>query len=214
MKIVLKIGGSMVFDENGPKISYLKKLIPVIKQIKSKNQLIVSIGGGKYARKYARDLKNLLTNKEIEWIYVDLLKANVRLLSFLLDMKPIFELKNVKNKTSGIIGGIVPKRSTDTNAAICAQKIKADLFVKLTDVPGIYTKDPDKFRDVKFMRTLTFHDLHKIKTKTGPGSYGILDPSAIDIITRNRIKTVVMSGKNPKKLLKAIRGKHVGTIVC
>lgn len=214
MKIVIKVGGSMVFDKNGPKSSYLNKLIPVLRQIKRKNQLIVSIGGGKYLRKYTRNVKTHLTSRQVEWIYIDLLKVNVRLFSSLLNMKPIFSLKEIKPKTSGIIGGFEPGHSTDWGAAVAAKKIRADLFIKLTDVRGIYTKDPDKHKNAKFLKQVSFKELHRIKTSTSPGNYGVLDPSAIDIITRNKLRTIVMSGRNPKNLLKAIKGQRIGSIIC
>ncbi|MEM7819580.1 MAG: hypothetical protein QXD48_02010 [Candidatus Aenigmatarchaeota archaeon] len=213
MKIVIKIGGSMAFDENGPKIRYLEKLVPILKKIKNKNQLIVSIGGGKFIRKYLKNVKGKISNEEIEWIFVDLLKANVRLLSNLLNMKPIFDLKSVNKKTSGVIGGIMPGRSTDANAAICAEKINADLFIKLTNVSGIYDKDPNKYKRAKKLKKILFSDLNKLKTKTSPGNYGILDPMAIDIIRKNRIRTIIINGKNPKNILDVIHGKNIGTVI-
>jgi len=214
MKIVIKIGGSMTFNEEGPIISYLNKLIPVLRQIKHKNQLIVSIGGGKYGRKYIKNLKGHLSNNEIELVFIDLLKSNVRLLSFLLDMKPIFSLNELKSSTNGVIGGLVPGHSTDWGAAMSAKKIKADLFIKLTNVPYIYDKDPNKYKGAKPMKTMPFSELHKIKTETSPGHYGVLDPAAIDIIAKNKIKTIIMSGKNPRNLLEAIKGKRIGTVIC
>jgi uridylate kinase len=211
MKVVIKIGGSMVFDENGPKMSYLKNIVPIIKNLKKKNQVIISIGGGKYGRKYIKNLKGFLPNDKIEWVFIDLLKANARLLGYLLNMKPIFSLKDIKSNTSGVISGIVPGRSTDANALLCAQKIKADIFIKLTDIDGIYTKDPDKYKDAKKLEKIKFDDIEKYKTKTSPGSYGILDPTAMKIIKNNRITSYVISGNDPKNILKVMKGENVGT---
>lgn len=214
MKIVIKIGGSMTFDENGPRVDYIKKLIPVIKSLKKKNQVIVSIGGGKYGRKYIKNLKMLLPNDKIEWIFIDLLKANVRLLGYVFDMKPIFDLKDVRSNTSGVISGIAPGRSTDANALICAEKIGADVFVKLTDVDGIYDKDPKKFNKARKLREIRFSDIDKYKTKTSPGSYGVLDPMAMRIIKKNKITSYVISGSDTKNILKVIEGKNIGTKIC
>jgi uridylate kinase len=215
MRIVIKIGGSLAFTDFGPNRQYLLRLIPILRRIGRKNQLIVGIGGGQFIRKYLKTVKNfVLSSEEIEWIFVDLLKTNVRLFSFLLNKEPIFDLTKVSRRTSGVVGGIAPGRSTDANAALCAERIKADLFIKLTDVSGIYDKDPDRYRNAKKIDRLNFQELKRFNTKSMPCSYGILDKVAINVITRSKIKTIVMDGKNPRHILDAIKGKKVGTVIC
>lgn len=214
MRIVIKIGGSQAFTDYGPNKNYLQKLIPVLKTIDKKHQLIVCIGGGQFIRKYLADVKKFsLRNDEIEWIFVDMLKVNVRLLSFLLKKRPIYDLKAVKKDTEGVIGGIEPGRSTDANAAICAEKIGADLFIKLTNVDGIYDKDPRSNKDAKKLDTISFNDLDRIMVKGKPASYGVLDSLALKVIKRSRIKTFVINGSNPINILKILRGERVGTLI-
>lgn len=214
MRLVIKIGGSLSFTDFGPNKKYLKRLIPILKRIDKKNQLIVCVGGGQFIRKYLKNINHfILTNEEIEWLFVELLRTNVSLFSFLLKKNPIFDIRKVGKKTQGIIGGISPGRSTDANAAICAEKIKADLFIKLTNVNGVYEKDPGKHKSAKKIHKLSFNELKKFRKKGAPGSYGILDPLAINVITRSKIKTVIMSGKKPEKIIDAIKGKQVGTII-
>ncbi|MBS3053031.1 MAG: hypothetical protein J4469_00865 [Candidatus Aenigmarchaeota archaeon] len=194
MKIVLKIGGSISINENGPVEAYFRKLLPVIRQIKTRHRLI-------------------LWKEEMEWIAIELLRVNVRFLSSLLNMKPLYRLEEISTKTTGVIGGIKPGRSTDANAAYCAAKIKADLFVKLTNVDGIYDKDPRKHKDARKLETLSFADLKKFSQSGKPGSYGILDRLAIETITKHKIKTVIMNGKDPKNILKLINGEKIGTLI-
>ena len=213
MKFVVKVGGSILFPENGPNKNYIKKLLPVLKKIKQKNQLILSIGAGKYFRKYVYNIKELLQNDEPEWIFIELLKSNIKLFSFLTKLKPIYSLDEVSKTTSGIISGIKPKRSTDANASYCAKKIKSDLFIKMTDVNGIYNKDPKKFLDAHLLKKIKFSELGNFSIKSSPGNYGILDETAIELITKNKIKTIVMNAKNPKKLFDVIKGKQTGTLI-
>ncbi len=49
--------------------------------------------------------------------------------------------------------------------------------------------------------------------KTSPGNYGVLDPMAVEIIKRKKIKTCVINGTNKENLIKAIKGEHMGTII-
>ncbi len=214
MKLVIKIGGSLAFNDFGPNRNYLKRLIPVLKDIDRKHHLIVCIGGGQFIRKYLKNIRNfILTDKEMEWLFVELLRTNVSLFSFLLDKKPIFDIKKVNARSEGIIGGISPGRSTDSNAALCAEKIRADLFIKATDVDGIYNKDPKKDKNAKKIDNIGFKDLKKFKQEGKPCSYGILDRLAMNVVARSRIKTIILNGKNPKNILRAVNGKKIGTLV-
>ncbi len=218
MKLVVKVGGSLVFLDGGADYAYLKRLIPVLSEIKKRHQVIISIGGGKYLRNYMKNINEnsdgiSVSNTEREEIYIQLLYANVLLLSKLLKMKPIEKISEVKKNTSGIIGGIIPGRNTDANAAICAAKIKADLLVKITNVDGIYDKDPNKFKDAKLMNTIKFSEL-KADDNVSPVNYGVIDPISVETIKKNKIKTVLMNGNKPENLLKVINGEHIGTLIC
>lgn len=214
MKLVVKIGGSLCIDGSGPKFSYFSRLIPVLKKVRKEHQLIVVIGGGKANRKFYRSVQKFsLSDRQKEWIAIDLLKANARFVGYLLGMSPIFSLEEITSKTEGVISGIAPGRSTDANAAFAAKAIKTDLLVKLTNVDGIYTRDPRKFRSAKKLGSVKFSELKKYSTSGKPGSYGILDRLAMETIVKNKISTVVMSGKDPEKLLDLLKGKKTGTVV-
>lgn len=214
MRIVIKVGGSQAFTDYGPNKAYLERLIPILKCIDKEHQLIVCIGGGQFIRKYLRDVKKFsLTDSEIEWIFVEMLRVNVKLFSLLLKKRPIYDLNEVRKNTEGVVGGIEPGRSTDANAALCAEKIKADLFIKLTDVDGIYDKDPDKYKDAKKLDKINAGNLDDFMIKGKPGSYGVLDSLAIKVIKRSKIKTVVIDGSNPEDILKVIKGEKIGTLI-
>jgi len=142
-----------------------------------------------------------------------MLRANARFLAFLLKTKPIFSIEEITGKTQGVISGIAPGRSTDANAALAAAKIKADYFIKMTNVDGIYEKDPKIFPMARKLDFVPFKDLKKYAKDGSPGSYGILDKLAMKTIVRNRIRTVVMNGRDPEELLKLLKGKKIGTLV-
>ncbi|MFH0949342.1 MAG: hypothetical protein V1802_02545 [Candidatus Aenigmatarchaeota archaeon] len=205
IRLVIKIGGSLVFDDMGPRIDYLKKLIPVIKKIKSRHNVIITIGGGRFVKKYAKRLKYFLNKNDIDAVNVELLRANVMMMAHLMKMKPIFNISEIR--LNGIIGGIAPGRSTDTNAVICAEKIGA-MLIKLTNVDGVYDKDPKKYKNAKKIDFIPFKDIDKIQTG---GDYKLLDPLAMKLIKNHKIKTIIMSGKNPENIFKAIEGKNIGT---
>ncbi len=214
MRIVIKVGGSQAFTDYGPNKAYLERLIPILKCIDKEHQLIVCIGGGQFIRKYLRDVKKFsLTDSEIEWIFVEMLRVNVKLFSLLLKKRPIYDLNEVRKNTEGVVGGIEPGRSTDANAALCAEKIKADLFIKLTDVDGIYDKDPKKYKEAKRISRIKFSEIDKYTIKGKPASYGVLDSLALKVIKRAMIKTIVINGNNPDNILRVMKGDKIGTLI-
>ena len=214
MKIVIKIGGSVAIGESGPNAKYFKKLIPVLKKVRKRNQLIVSIGGGRFVRNYYENVRIMgFSYDEMEWMGIDLVRANVRFLASLLALKPLFTLDEIKPGTSGVVGGITPGRSTDANAAIAAHKIRADIIIKLTDVDGVYDKDPKHHKDAKKLDSISFSDIMKYSTEGKPGDYGVFDKLALKTIKKNKIRTVIINGNQPGNILKLLKGQKMGTVI-
>lgn len=213
-KLAIKIGGSIAFSEKGPKPDYFKRLIPVINKVKGKTSLLVlGIGGGKYVRNCYSELRKLgFSQKQMEWLAVDLLKTNARLLSFIFFGKPVFDLKKMPKAKVLTISGIKPGRSSDANTALLAEKSKVDLFIILTDVAGLYTKDPKRYKDANLIKKINFSEIDKfLPKKTAPGKYGVIDPLALKVIKRSKIHTFIVNGKNPKVILDILKGKKRGT---
>ncbi|MCD6215979.1 MAG: hypothetical protein J7J92_02805 [Candidatus Aenigmarchaeota archaeon] len=215
MHIVIKVGGSLCVGKDGPKEVYFRKLISVLRNLSKTNKLILCVGGGRLTRSYEKLIKNFkLSNKEKEEIFVDLVNANNKFLAFAIGVAPCIDLNSLtRRKRIQVVGASRPGISTDADAAMAASKIGADLFIKLTNVDGIYTKDPRKYKHAKKMDFIPFTHLMKEKIKPHPNNYGVLDYKAIEIISKNEIPTIVCNGKNPKVILDILKGKKVGTFI-
>ena len=213
MKVAIKIGGSLAIDDYGPKIEYFRRLIPVVKKVAKKcDKLIIGIGGGKLIRNYYKRIAPFLDKERQEWLAIDLLRANARFLAYVFGGKPVFDLKKIPRSKILTIAGITPGRSTDANAALLAERFGVDLFIILTDVDGIYTKNPKKHKDAILIKEIKFKMLKKLaKKKTSPGNYGVVDPLALKIISRSKIHTFVINGKDPKNIIRVINGENPGT---
>lgn len=214
MKIVIKIGGSVSIGGTGPNKNYFKRLLPILSRIKKHHQTIIVIGGGGLTRGYGRSIESFsILDRKKEEIFIELIRANVLFLADMLKMQPIFSLDSIKPGTSGVVGGIAPGRSTDANGAIAAGKIKADLFVKLTDVNGVYDKDPKKFKHAKLLSEIKFADMKKLAVKGAPNKYGVLDGLAIKALLRGKIRTIIINGKDPINIERAVLGEKIGTVI-
>jgi len=114
-----------------------------------------------------------------------------------------------------VMGGLKPGMTTDTVAALLTDRIKADLLVKATDQEGIYNRDPRKFPDARKLDSLRFDDLSKLfeANRHRAGIHQILDPEAVRILQKRKIKTVVVNGFKPENVFLAVEGEKVGTVI-
>lgn len=99
-----------------------------------------------------------------------------------------------------------PFFSTDTGASLRAIDIGANVIVKLTNVDGVYDKDPNKFSDaVKYDRVSYDEVLDK--------KLGIMDFEAIEMCRDNKISIVVTNIDNDDCLTDVINNGNKGTRV-
>ena len=99
-----------------------------------------------------------------------------------------------------------PGCSTDTASAGRAYDIKADMIVKLTNVDGVYDKDPDEYPDAVMYDEVTFDEVLEKQL-------GIMDLNAMEMCMNNNIPIVVANISNETVLEDIFNGKKVGTIV-
>ena len=111
------------------------------------------------------------------------------------------------------MGGTEPAHSTDAVSAILAEFIQADKLINLTSVDGMYTKDPNKFDDAELIEEITATEMMDyINGKdTKAGTYEFFDMTAIQMIKRSSLETVIANGYEPENLIKAVDGEKVGT---
>jgi uridylate kinase len=100
-------------------------------------------------------------------------------------------------------------------AAMLSERVNADLLVKASNVDGVYTKDPKKYKDAKKLDRLSFNDLRGLfeKEKHEAGINQVIAPEAVQILQKNKIKTIVVDGFKPENVLLAVKGENVGTLI-
>ena len=99
-----------------------------------------------------------------------------------------------------------PFFSTDTGAALRARDINADIIIKLTNVDGVFDKDPNKYDDAVMYHNVSYQEVLDNKL-------GVMDMEAIEMCRDNHIEIVVMNIDNEDGLVKAINGEMIGTKV-
>jgi uridylate kinase len=221
MRIVITLGGSVIIRDHNPQL--FKDYAEVLREISADNDIFVVVGGGKTARDYINIVRGVGASEALcDDIGIDVTRLNARLLIISLgDLAYPHVPENFKEAhefaTSGrivIMGGTEPAHSTDAVGSILAEFVDADLLINATSVDGLYDKDPNKYSDAKMFTKATPSEMMEYLSdnEVKAGTYEFLDQTAIQIIRRSRIKTVIINGKEPKNIKKAINEK-IGTLI-
>ena len=217
-RIAIKVGGSIAIGERGPNTDYLAKFARTLTSM-SLEKVAVGIGGGILARNYLTTISSALSPRPAEEVVIELLRANTRFLAFLLRGTPILDQQSLEkvdfNTPSRIlvIGGVEPGRSTDANTAILGRKIGAEIFIKMTNVDGVYTADPHTHPDAELIEKMTYKKLLSLSGPTSPGKYGVLDELAIRVLEEVGIPAKIINGRDPRNLALTLAGEPIGTTV-
>lgn len=221
--VVISLGGSILLPEL--KKNRIQEYLPVLKAIAAQHRLFVVVGGGGGAREYI-DVARALGVDEgtADEIGILVTRINATLLASALGEAayPAVAQSHSEAKKFAetgkivIMGGITPGQTTDAVAAVLAERVKADVFINVTSVDGIYSADPKTDNAAVHYPTLTPAQLLEIvgKLGLGAGSHNVLDVIAARVVERSGIPLVVLDGTNPANLSCAIlTGKFTGTVV-
>jgi uridylate kinase len=223
MRVVLRIGGSVVASPIDTDL--MSKYAEVVKTLKRQGHEVgVVVGGGALAREFIGIAKKLGLPEQVQdevAISVSRLFAQL-LLKTLGDVgcwKVALTLDDAAECLGTgkvlVMGGLKPGITTDAVAALVAERVKADLLVKGTDQDGVYTKDPRKHADAVKLDHLSFDELGEVfsESKHKAGMHQIVDPEAVKVLKRERVKLIVVNGFKPENILAAVQGERVGTVV-
>lgn len=99
-----------------------------------------------------------------------------------------------------------PYFTTDTAAALRAVEIKADVILKGTRVNGVYDSDPEKNKDAKMFKQLTYLDVLEKDLR-------VMDLTSITLCQENSLPIVVFNMNIKNNLKNLLLGKSIGTII-
>jgi uridylate kinase len=223
MRIVIRIGGSVVATPVNTQL--ISEYAKILKRLKAEGHVLaVVVGGGALAREFIKIAKELgLAEKDQDDLAIGVSRLYAQLFAKMLGKAGCEKIPTSVEKAAeclekgriAVLGGLKPGMTTDTVAALVAERINADILIKATDQEGVYTKDPRKHPDAVKLDRLSFEDLPKVlaENKHKAGIHQILDPEAIKILKAKRIKVQVLNGFKPENLIPAVEGKKVGTVI-
>ncbi len=99
-----------------------------------------------------------------------------------------------------------PYFTTDTAASLRAVEIGAECILKATNVDGVYTSDPKKDKDAKFIKELSYIEVLN-------RHLGVMDSTAISLCMENDLPIIVFNLRKEGNILRVVSGEEVGTLV-
>jgi uridylate kinase len=222
-KFVIKVGGSLLFDDNLKiRNQKLKEFGEALEKIENLGAIVV--GGGKLARVYINSARKLDAGESIcDTFGIEVSRLNARLLITALGKKaypePIINLKEARVNMLWdkilLAGGFVPGQSTTSVTFEIAEAIKATNVIILTNVDGVYDKDPNKHKGAKKFDKITIDELESViygeggSSQSAAGEYRIFDAVSMQIFKRSEISVRLMSGENLEDLKTVLSEKKV-----
>lgn len=221
--VVISLGGS-TFVQEKINTSMLLSLQEILQQHKN-TRFIIVCGGGKTARNYITAAKDLeCSDHQQSLIAIDATRLNASFVKVALgDEDPLAVtiedlLEESKHKHIIVTGALYPKKTgitTDTWAARIASMTAASQVINMTNVDGLFTKDPRKYDDATLIKNISYADLHKMmkeQLQEGPGQHFIFDTTGLEIVHKNKISLIILLGvDNLKKALDS--QEFVGTVI-
>ncbi|MDP2628895.1 MAG: UMP kinase [Nanoarchaeota archaeon] len=220
--ITISLGGSMIIPDDVD-VKFLRNFKKTIQENSKKYKFVIVSGGGSLARKYISALQGR-SDKNKSSAGIAATRANAKFMSIFFEQNPDQQIptkfkeleKLIKKNDLTFCGalGFKPKQTTDSTACEIAAKFKT-IFINITNVKGLFDKNPKEFRDAKFIPEISRENFYKMinRFKYKPGQHLPLDQSSTRIIKENKIKAYII-GKNPKQLDNLLNSrKFVGTTI-
>lgn len=218
-RCILKLTGEVFSD-----IDTLKKIASEITDsYNQKFNLGVIIGGGNFFRGRDAAIKDkLITDRAgmlgtvINGILLEHILKPRAVHLCALEIKGMVKQYNVelaekyfKEKRILIFSGGtgLPYFTTDTATALRARELNADLILKATNVEGVYQKDPNKYKDAKLIKKLSYE-------QTLTQDLKIMDRQAFALLKERMIPIIVFNIFKHGNLKKVLGGEEIGSIIC
>lgn len=220
--VVISLGGSLIVPEKMD-VPFLLNFVKTLKKNYRTHKFVVVCGGGTIARKYISTLKaEGKSARELAEAGIMATRMNAQFVMQMFgkeanDRLPLNmeEVRDSLPKNNVVICGALrftPKSTSDSTAAKLAHFLKTD-FINMTNVKGLYDKNPKEHRDAKFIPYETWKAFEKraLKIKFKPGQNFVLDQQASNLIRKHKIRTYII-GKDLRNLDGVLKGKKfVGT---
>lgn len=222
--VVLSLGGSLIIPDQVD-IGFLQKFKKAILKNTSLYKFIVVCGGGSIARKYITALRAARLNEQFQnYSGISATRMNARFMNYLFGIDisegiphTLHTVEKYLKKHNIVFCGALeykPKQTSDSTATEIARHFRT-FFINLTDVAGLYDKNPRENKNAKLITSISWKEFNSMANKQEytPGQHFVLDQEAARKIMEAQIPTYIL-GKDMKQFEAVLQGKQFkGTLV-
>lgn len=220
---VLSVGGSLI-NPGEVDAEFLKKFREMIlKKVEQGDRFFIICGGGKINNKYNEAAQKIynISDDELDWVGIMATRFNaqfVRILfgSFAYKDVIVDPTKRIKTSKPIVIGaGYKPGWSSDYDAVMIAKVGGSKMVINLSNIDYAYTDDPKINPEAKPIKNINWKEFRKIVgDEWKPRMNKPFDPIASKLAEKNKIKVIIMNGRNLENFEKCLEGEEfVGTVI-
>jgi len=222
MRVVVSIGGSVLAPDL--EAERVEAHAAAIERLVAAGWSVGAVvGGGSVAREYIETARELGENEiRLDDLGIAVTRLNARLLIAALgedaaaSPAETYEAAGeaMRRGDVAVMGGVVAGQTTDAVSAALAEYADADLLVYATSVPGVFSADPNEDASAERYDRLSPAELVDViaGVEMTAGSSAPVDLLAAKLIERSRMRTVVLDGTDPERIVDAVlEGVHEGT---
>lgn len=228
---VVKVGGQSIIDRGR------KAVYPILEELTAAladHQLIIGTGAGTRARHaYSVGLDLGLPTGVLSVLGTFVSMQNARMLHYLLAkhgipfIEPVqfaqLPLYLAERRAVVFFGmppytfwqqnpeaGRIPPHRTDTGAYLVSEVFGTRSMIYIKDERGLYTADPKKDRNAKFIPRATVAELLAMNLEDV-----VVERAVLDFLARaeHRRSIQIVNGLEPGNIRRALDGEHVGTVI-
>jgi uridylate kinase len=221
-KVVLSLGGSIIVPERIDTGFLIKFKDLILRQLRQGYWFAIICGGGKTCRNYLDAAKAVssVTELDSDFIGIASTRLNAELVRSIFG-KSAFErvVEDPREHISTdkiVVGcGHLPGSSSDFDSVVRAKTVSADTVVNLSNIPYVYSKDPNKFEDAVHFEKISWKDYRLlVGDRWIPGLNTPFDPVAAKEAEKSGITVVIMKGTDLENLRNYLEGKSFnGTVI-
>ena len=237
-RIVVKVGTSTLTHKTGRlNIRRVEQLVKTLADLYNAGHEVILVSSGAIGLGMGKQACAAVGQCELMYMYDNLFSNySITVAQLLLTKYILLEDRrtNVENSLETLLSmGVIPVVNendtvaidelelevgeNDSLAAIVATIAKADLFIMMSDIDGLFDKDPNSSDDAQMIPVVQeiTDEIRGVAggVTTNVGTGGMRTKiRAVEIAFEAGIDVVLMNGKTPKKLYNLFEDKPVGTL--
>lgn len=211
-RFLISVGGSLIVP-GAIDIGFVKRFHEcLVARIHDGHSFILIVGGGKTARNYidAASEVHTIEDDDKDWLGIHATRMNAHFLRTVFrewahpkintnphDLEDFYRIK----EPIMVAGGWRPGFSTDYIATVLANYFDFKSIINLSNIDGVYDKDPRKHPDAVRFDTISWRKFRTlIDTEWSPGMSTPFDPIASKLAEEKGFSVTVLNGEDIENL--------------